>query len=291
MQSKILYNDIKLPEKVSDILELDFWILENVNSLLVKTVKNPVKFSAFTSIFVTKGICEAEINLVNHKITAPAVVNITSGDIVLPHNVSEDFTASFVVLSKRLIDTVVGNIKDAGIFSIMHAHPVLAINEQDSGKVEKLYTDLKEIANDKDNQHTFESILHTILAHLYRNSLRLYDKFRQNVPASLNNRIADNFIRLVQEHFKQERFLDFYAGELGITPKHLSRTVKAQTGVSAVEWINRHVILEAKVMLRSSNLNIQQIAEELNFTSQSIFGKYFKKITGVSPKDFRNFSE
>lgn len=73
-----------------------------------------------------------------------------------------------------------------------------------------------------------------------------------------------------------------------VTPKHLSRTVKAQTGYTAVEWIERFVILEAKVLLKSSNLNIQQIADELNFPSQSFFGKYFKKFTGMSPKEFRN---
>ncbi|MDE5552524.1 MAG: helix-turn-helix domain-containing protein, partial [Muribaculaceae bacterium] len=60
------------------------------------------------------------------------------------------------------------------------------------------------------------------------------------------------------------------------------------TGFTAVEWINRYIILEAKVMLSSTNMNVQQIAEELNFPSQSFFGKYFKKATGVSPKDFRN---
>ena len=54
------------------------------------------------------------------------------------------------------------------------------------------------------------------------------------------------------------------------------------------EWIERYVILEAKAMLRSSNLTVQQISDELYFPSQSFFGKYFKKSTGMSPKEFRN---
>ena len=66
--------------------------------------------------------------------------------------------------------------------------------------------------------------------------------------------------------------MDFYANELSITPKHLSRTVNSQTGFTAVEWIERYVILEAKVMLKSSNMTIQHIADELNFPSQSFFG-------------------
>lgn len=100
--------------------------------------------------------------------------------------------------------------------------------------------------------------------------------------------MSDRFIRLAQENFRDQRFLDFYAEKMEVTPKHLSRTVKKQTGYTAVEWIERFVILEAKVLLKSSNLNIQQISDELNFRSQSFFGKYFKKFTGMSPKEFRN---
>lgn len=82
--------------------------------------------------------------------------------------------------------------------------------------------------------------------------------------------------------------MDFYAGSLEVSTKHLSRTVKSQTGVSPVEWIDRFIVLEAKVLLKSSSLNIQQISDELNFPSQSFFGKYFKKKTGMTPKEFRN---
>ena len=64
--------------------------------------------------------------------------------------------------------------------------------------------------------------------------------------------------------------------------------MKNLTGFTAVEWIERYVVLEAKVMLKASNLNIQQISDELNFPSQSFFGKYFKKNVGMSPKEFRN---
>ena len=100
--------------------------------------------------------------------------------------------------------------------------------------------------------------------------------------------MPERFLNLVQIHFKIERFLKFYAEKLDLTPKHLSRTMKNLTGFTAVEWIERYVVLEAKVMLKASNLNIQQISDELNFPSQSFFGKYFKKNVGMSPKEFRN---
>lgn len=292
MKSNILYNDINLPEKVSDILELDFWILEHVSPMIVHSVKNPVKFSAFTSIFVHKGSGEADINLITHKFQGPCIINISGEDIVLPRNISDDFDASFTVMSKNLTGAIATAVKDVGVFSIIHTHPVLEMTDEGRIQLERLYRDLKEIATTPPSNYPFESLLFTILSYFYRFAIPQYERYRLNLPPVSNStsRITDVYLRLVQEHFRKERFLDFYAEKLGITTKHLSRTIKTQTGVSAVEWINRYVILEAKVMLRSSNLNIQQIAEELNFPSQSFFGKYFKKATGMSPKDFRNSS-
>jgi AraC-like DNA-binding protein len=88
----------------------------------------------------------------------------------------------------------------------------------------------------------------------------------------------------VQEHFRSERFINFYADKLCITPKYLSKLVKEKTGRSAGEWIESYVILEARTMLQSTDMTIQQIASALNFPNQSFFGKYFKRATGLSPK-------
>lgn len=285
---KLKYDDIQLPEKVSAILEHDLWSLQHVKAGMVSTVTNPVKFSAFTSIFVTSGTAEADINLITHRITAPCVININAGDIVFPRSISNDFDASFSVLSHRLADGLITMLKDMAIFSSINAHPIVEVTDDDKLKLEALYNEIDELNKDKSLLFPFETALFTLAAFFFKNYSKYYENFRRKITHSLQNRIADRFIRLVQEHFRTERFLDFYAEKLDITPKHLSRTIKIQTGISPVEWINRFVILEAKVMLRSSNMNIQQIAEELHFPSQSFFGKYFKKATGVSPKDYRN---
>lgn len=285
---KILYNDIHLPEKVSDILELDFWILQHVAPAMVCTVTNPVKFSAFTSIFVQRGTAEAEINLINHRIEGPCVLNIGSGDIVFPRWISDDFDASFAVFSQHLTDHLIYLMKDASIFSTIGLHPIVQLSDRDRDLLQRFYDEMEAITADTNQHYPFETVAYSIAAFFFHHFAKYYEHFRQSIAPSVQNRIADRFLRLVQEHFRHERFLDFYADQLDITPKHLSRTIKQQTGSSAVDWINRYVILEAKVMLRSSNLNVQQIAEELNFPSQSFFGKYFKKATGISPKDYRN---
>ena len=126
-RDSINYDDIHLPEKVSDILEHDFWSLQHVMPGMVRTIRNPVKFSAFTSIVVHKGTAEADINLITHSIKGPCLINIAAGDIVFPRSISDDFDASFAVLSRRLTDSLVTLFKDVAIFSIIKAHPVCGI--------------------------------------------------------------------------------------------------------------------------------------------------------------------
>jgi AraC-like DNA-binding protein len=98
---------------------------------------------------------------------------------------------------------------------------------------------------------------------------------------------VDRFLNLVQENFREQRDINFYADRMCLTPRYLSRLIKKNSGYFAGEWINNHVILEAKALLKSTNMTIQQISDELNFPSQSFFGKYFKRITGMSPKEYR----
>jgi transcriptional regulator GlxA family with amidase domain len=99
--------------------------------------------------------------------------------------------------------------------------------------------------------------------------------------------LVKKFLKLVQTHCKEERGLNFYAGKLCITPKHLSKVIKENSNMSAAAWIDNSVVLEAQAMLKSTNMTIQQISDELNFPSQSFFGKFFKRITGVSPKEYK----
>ena len=80
----------------------------------------------------------------------------------------------------------------------------------------------------------------------------------------------------------------FYADKLFITPKYLSATLRSVTGKKAGQLIDDYVLLQAKMMLKSTNMTVQQISEELSFANQSFFARYFKHLTGISPTQYRN---
>lgn len=103
-----------------------------------------------------------------------------------------------------------------------------------------------------------------------------------------NKILFDQFIRLVANYHTEHRNVGFYADKLCLTPKYLSKLIKSATGRSAPEWIDAYVILEAKNLLKYSNESIKEIVYRLNFPNQSVFYKFFKARTGMTPSEYRN---
>lgn len=95
------------------------------------------------------------------------------------------------------------------------------------------------------------------------------------------------FTELLGEHYKHERSVGFYARQLCITPKYLTTLIKRISGKSVSGWIDNYVILEAKTLLKYSNMSVQEIAYYLNFPNQSFFGSYFKRNAGMSPSQYK----
>lgn len=280
------YN-LNLPQDVPSILEQEFWIIEDIGPEMLASIADPVKFSAATWIFVKQGNWNADLNLINYNISGPTLVMVESSQILHPHFISRDFKASIIVMSKAFRDNLFLFMQNMPISPIIMRHAVTPIDEASLKDTDRFFKECKEIMADRENPYQTRAILFCLTSFIFKTVYKWFTPYMKEI-ASNQGRMSDQFLMLAQKHFRQERFLDFYAQKLEVSPKHLSRTVKAQTGYTAVEWIEKFVILEAKVLLKSSNLNIQQISDELNFASQSFFGKYFKKITGMSPKEFRN---
>lgn len=95
------------------------------------------------------------------------------------------------------------------------------------------------------------------------------------------------FMDALYKDFRQERSVIYYADKLCVTPKYLSSVIFEVSGKHATEWINTLVINECKSMLSTSHYSIKEICDQLNFSNQSFFAKYFKQHTGMSPRDFR----
>lgn len=102
-----------------------------------------------------------------------------------------------------------------------------------------------------------------------------------------NHTLLRNFLQLIELNYKELRLPKDYAALLYITPNHLNALCKELLGLSAGEVIRNRIILEAKRLLVIRDFSIAEIAYDLNFNDNSYFTKFFKKIEGVTPEEFR----
>lgn len=107
---------------------------------------------------------------------------------------------------------------------------------------------------------------------------------RTRVPREMT--VTQDFIRLVQARCLEHRDLDYYARELCITPKYLSRIVSKVAGKKALLVIQENVVAEAESLLKEGKYNVQQISDLLHFPSPSYFCRYFRKATGLTPRAY-----
>lgn len=117
---------------------------------------------------------------------------------------------------------------------------------------------------------------------------RKYYNVSEHISRSTRTeKITNDFIRLVIRKCGEERQLDYYADELGITPKYLSSVISQSTGKHALKWIEEYTILSAKKLLKNTNLSVQDISVRLHFLSASDFCRYFRRNTGMTPNTYR----
>ncbi|WP_109743879.1 helix-turn-helix domain-containing protein [Arcicella aurantiaca] len=134
-----------------------------------------------------------------------------------------------------------------------------------------------------DNEEVIRALLDLILIQ----SKRIYPVSITEEPTNKGRILVKRFKQLIEEKCQENLSVREYAELLKITSNHLSETVKSVTGRTSTDLINDRMIMEIKRYLTHTDLGVSEIAYQLNFADQSYFSKYFKKMTEVSPLEFR----
>jgi AraC family transcriptional regulator, transcriptional activator of pobA len=267
----------------ADSIDNDFILLD---SPIITSAHNfPFKVDVTTGIICIKGTTRGKINLKPYTTTSPGFIIILPDQILEYEYISEDFSGLFVIMSKKFTNSL--NFEEKlPLFLSIRDKPFLPMSKEEIEALVVYYSILKRTVKNKDNPYRMEVVKHLIKAFFFSTGYQ-YHKLTENDKKSKNEMLVESFLNHVQANYKEQRGVEFYANKLYLTPKYLSKVIKENSGMSANDWIDSYVILEAKALLKSSNKTVQQISDELNFPSQSFFGKYFKRHVGVSPKDYK----
>ena len=247
----------------------------------------PFKIDVTTVIICTEGISEGNINLKPYKAEAPCYLVVLPDQILEHRYFSDNFSGLFIVMSKKFTESLMSNAQDRlSLFLSVQKNPAVPLAEGELKAMVAYFQMLKRIVKVQDHPYRMDVVKHLTLAFFYGAAFQFHPQF-EDKKKSHQETLVEKFLSLVQANYKQQRGLEFYADKLFLTPKHLSKVMKEITGKTANEWIDDYVTLEAKALLKSTNMTVQQIGDELNFTDQSFFGKYFKRITGMSPREYK----
>jgi AraC-like DNA-binding protein len=239
-------------------------------------------------IILKKGYLRGRCNLMDINAVAPCMSILLPNQILEFTESSEDLEGMVVLMSERFTDRL--NIKvDFDLMQTFQSQRVIPLNEEALATMLQFCEMVKRLSQFPDHPFLMETAVNLTRAFFFGAGYFFHQQ-PETVTHSRGEQLVDGFLKLVQMHCRQERQLDFYAQELCISSKYLAATVKTVTGKTAGDWIEDYVMLEAKAMLTNTDMTISQISDHLHFPDTSTFGKYFRRHTGLSPKDFKKQS-
>lgn len=270
-----------------DFIGNDFAIFNDIKD--VPFSPYPIRLDALCLAVCQQGRGRINIQLQEYEMTAGMMLLILPDQIVQQVEHSDDFSGSFIAVSRNFIDEVVPTMQQLyPLFLQVRERPCLSITAEEVEALKEYHAFMRKKVKLTESPFRKEITKGLLMSLFYE----IYGIYKGHTPhqkrlKSRKEELFERFFRAISESYKSERSVTYYADKLCLTSKHLSTAVKEISGKTAGEWIEELVILEAKALLKSTEKSIQEISDELNFANQSFFGKYFKQHTGVSPKEYR----
>lgn len=249
----------------------------------------PLRIDALVIALVTSGSGHIGIDLREYDLCKDSLIVIQPRNYIQLSRYSDDFRCQAVACSHHIIEDVLPKLTDLLPLLMHHrTEPVTQLKPGDAAGITGFYAFLRQKLSGPKTPFLKQKVLCMLQAALYE-MMDINSAGVEKEPAARSRKeeIMARFILAVSENFRTHRQVSFYADALCITPKHLSSVVKEMSGRTAGDWIENYVVMEAKVLLKTTDMTIQEISAYLNFANQSFFGKYFKHHTDIAPTEYR----
>jgi AraC family transcriptional regulator, transcriptional activator of pobA len=256
------------------------------------SVKYPHRHDFFEVLYLLKGSGYHVIDTNKYEIKPPCVFFMSPGQahkLELSNDIEGFifiFTADFYLLNRSNQNTLI----EFPFFYTIHQDnpPLLLKNESDIRFLESLFR--QSISEIRDAVESNTEMLRSILDLILTTCAARYEVTENLLNKGKGQILVKRFFHLVEENHQKNLSMSDYSGMIGITPNHLTQTVKLLTGKTSSQIVKAKQLLEIKRLLVHTNLSVSEIANQLNFEDQSYFTKFFKRETGITPIQYRTDS-
>ena len=258
-----------------------------------KNVNKTVQISMAVFFLCFAGELNLEVN--HQKITAIAgqAVIALPGSFFRYVNQSPNARLIFIALAPDFFDYVKDVKLGIEIGKEISQNPCMTVPPFEIEEFLVMYKIMKRKLFDSAfmfKEEVARNMFNIMRCNMFNNFLSAKNTPRENHYQSRRDEIFKRFIEAVKLHFLTERSVSFYAQELCVTPKYLSSVIHEVSGRYATDFINSFVINECKAMLHTEGISVKEVCVRMNFPNQSFFAKYFKKHTGMTPKEYKQLT-
>ncbi len=251
----------------------------------------PLRINAFVFFVCTKGSINVTINLKEWNVVQNTYVASLPENVIGLNCLSDDFEGVVILFSLEYLRKISVDLKNVlPYYTYVRNNPCFTVSDEKVSTITRFYDLLYDSLIDEKSKRRDDIIKGLVISIISK----IADDVDGISSTGTSFQIKSKeyyflcFIDLLLKHFRKEHHVGFYADKLALSPKYLSSIIRKTSGSSAPQWINDYIVVEAKTLLKSSDMNINQIADYLYFPNPSFFSKYFKQHTGLTPKEYRS---
>ena len=259
--------------------------VNELESLLEKSYKTEGGIFALCN----RGSLKAIINHTEYRIRANELIALPPESFIQLLATSDDLEMHTVMFSQQLIQNAGMGKNMMDKFYVIGKHYVFPLSEVASTLYAEMFTFLSHLYKEV-GEKLSEAVSQSFLSLMLQGVSELCPEQAKLIetPGSRHFQQYRIFVRMVHEDYVREHQVAYYARKINMQTSALCRLVKKESGHTAMEIINKTLIMDAKTQLRTENRSVKDIALSLGFNNAAFFNKFFKKHTGVTPQMFRN---
>ncbi|KIC64033.1 helix-turn-helix domain-containing protein [Chryseobacterium taiwanense] len=279
-----------LQEVEFDLRIKEFVVMEIETANHSVELNKPFRSDYFAVFMIQKGNIGFRIEDKSYEAEKGDIIFSPIAETVCIEKVSDDYKAKYIFFSLDFIMEAGFNYKSNDVLKSLSSDPTNIIrNEPDLYRRMNFHLDELKVLNDteKDNYYFNEMIWHHFSLVIYEIDNHFKKTDRPNSVTYREDEITTSFFILVRKHFKEQHNVQFYADQLFISRKYLTKVINKTMHKSPRDIIHQVLAVEARILLRNTNSNVNEVATQLKFSDQASFSKFFKKHSGKSPLDYK----
>ena len=241
---------------------------------------------------ICNGTAKVEINGRPYELRKDYIFLLNEESVISNFKCSKACMGYLITYSRKFVESInIDVADDMNARLMLSLMPCLPVS---SGDIERMHSIAALLSSSiaKDDSTYRERVVVALFSAFFYTLTSVLSQYVSREVSNIGGGRGDKFlsrvIMLLSKECEREHSVEYYANQLGITPKYLSLICKQRTGKNASKVIDEAIVQRAKALLKESGLSILEVSQRLNFVSQSFFGKYFKQRVGISPSRYKS---